>query len=366
MKMKNSRLLFISTLLLFFGVALILAGCGSEETEGTNSSNESEDSGAEKEAIDSSTNVDTEKDQEQYVLKVGHVFDTSHAWNIALEGLAEDVAEATDGNVEIQVYPSSQLGGDRDVAEGLQLGTVEMGLFGTGALQSLDKRMIVEELPYAWPTREHAYAAVDGELGDALADVLLEYDIGTLSWWESGYRHITNSVTPINSPSDLEGIKLRVPEAELRVDTFEELGALPTPMAFSEVFYGLQQNVVHGQENPLATIYTSKFHEVQDHLALSGHIWGSAVLTISQQTMNDLPSEYQEILIEKAEVWKEKERKMIQESDEEMLVKLKEEGMQVTEPDIKAFQEKVSVIWDQYEDEYGKELVDIVRKYSEQ
>lgn len=304
--------------------------------------------------------------QAQTVLKVGHVFAADHPWQIALNGLAEDVAEATDGEVEIEVYPSSQLGGDREMAEGLQLGTVEMALFGTGALQVLDQRLIIEELPYAWPTREHAYAALDGRLGDALADILEGQGIVVLSWWESGYRHITNSVRPIEGPEDLEGLTLRVPEAQLRIDTFRELGARPTPLAFSEVFTALQQGVVDGQENPLATIHASRFYEVQDHLALSGHIWGSGALTISQTALDGLSDENRQILIEQADTWKEREREMIQQSDEEVLAELEEAGMQVTRPDPAEFQAAVEPVWDQYEDVFGSDLLDLVREYSSQ
>lgn len=346
-KQSIAALLFILLLMSAFFI-----GCSSGASD-TDSQEENEDEAAV-----------TEGNVEKISLRVGHVFDVEHPWNISLEGFAKDVAEATDGNVEITVYPSSQLGGDRDMAEGIQMGTIEMGLFGTGALQSLDKRLIVEELPYAWPTREAAYNAIDGELGEALADILLEHGIATISWWESGYRHITNSVKPINTPEDLDGLKLRVPEAELRIDTFSTLGALPTPMAFSEVFYGLQQKVVDGQENPLATIHSSKFYEVQEHLALTGHIWGSAVLTISDKVWQDIPEEYQEIILEKADVWKEKEREMIRQEEEELVGEFESLGMQVTQPDVKPFQEKVAEIWDRYEDEFGKDLVDIVRKYS--
>src|SRR5699024_4582074 len=156
----------------------------------------------------SSNDAESSADQadgsnEKVVLKVGHVFGSDHPWNISLEGLSEDVLEATDGEVEIEVYPNSQLGDDREVAEGIQLGTIDMGLFGTGALQSLDERLIVEELPYAWPTREQAYNAIDGEFGEALAEILTEQGMETISWWESGYRHITNSQKSINNPEDM-------------------------------------------------------------------------------------------------------------------------------------------------------------------
>src|SRR5690554_357072 len=297
-------------------------------------------------------------------LKAGHISAVGHPWHEALVGMAEDVKEGTDGEVIIQVYPSSQLGGEREMAQGLGLGVLEMGLFGTGALQALDKRLIIEELPYAWPTREHAYRALDGELGDALAKVLEEQKITTLSWWESGYRHITNSVRPIQTPEDLKGIKLRVPEAEMRIDTFKIMGALPTPMPFSEVFSGLQQKVVDGQENPLATIYASKFYEVQEHLALSGHIWGSAVLTISTSAWNKLSDEHKAAIQTAADKWKLKERAMIAKSDDEALQKMKAAGVKVTTPDPAQFQKAVQPVSDKYEGTFGKDLMDLVRKYA--
>lgn len=332
-------------------LSLILVGCGSKESAPTGGEERQEGDPA-------------QAAEDRTVLKVGHINAPDHPWNIALEGFAEDVLEATDGEVEIQVFPSSQLGGERDMAEGLKLGTLEMGLFGTGALQSLDERLIIEELPYAWSIRENAYEALDGELGDALNEILKEHSIIGISYWEAGYRHITNSVRPINSLEDLKGLKLRVPEAEMRIDTFKDLGALPTPLAFSEVFTALQQGTVDGQENPLATIAASKFNEVQDHLTLSGHIWGSALLGISEQAWNSLSQEHQDIIIEKAEIWKEKEREMIREAEQELVEQMKESGMQVTEPDVEEFKAAAESVWTKYEDVLGKDLVDIVRKYS--
>lgn len=311
-----------------------------------------------------STGTKPASSNEKIVLKVGHINAPDHPWNIALEGFAKDVAEATNGNLEIQVFPSSQLGGERDMAEGLKLGTLEMGLFGTGALQSLDKRLIIEELPYAWSNRENAYEALDGELGVELNKVLKDQSIIGLSYWEAGYRHITNSVRPINSLEDLKGMKLRVPEAEMRIDTFKDLGALPTPLAFSEVFTALQQGTVDGQENPLPTISSSKFNEVQKYLTISGHIWGSALLGISEKAWNSLSDEYKKIITEKADVWKDKEREMIRKAEEELVEKLKASGMEVTEPEVQPFKDAVQGVWTKYESEFGKDLVDIVRKYS--
>jgi len=302
----------------------------------------------------------------QTVLKVGHVFAADHPWQIALEGLADDVREATGGSVEIQVFPSSQVGGDREMAESMQLGTLEMALFGTGALQVLDPRLIIEELPYAWPTREHAYAALDGRLGDALAGILSGRGIEVISWWESGYRHITNSVRPIETPEDMQGLTMRVPEAALRIDTFRQLGSLPTPMAFSEVFTALQQRVVDGQENPLATIHASRFYEVQEHLALSGHIWGSGALTIAAGALARLSDDERTALMEAAAKWRDIERQMIAESEERLVEVLAAAGVQITRPDPAAFQAAVQPVWDQYESVFGADLLELVREYSQQ
>ncbi|MFM1653909.1 DctP family TRAP transporter solute-binding subunit [Brevibacillus sp. B_LB10_24] len=345
----NKRIARMAALLFHFVLAAALIGCSnsSQPAAGGNSANASSTEAGKK-----------------IILKVGHVFSADHAWQKSLEGMAKDVAEATNGMVEIQVFPSSQLGGDREVAEGMQLGTIEMGLFGTGALQTLDKRMIVEELPYAWPTREQAYAAVDGKLGEALGEVMKEKGLFALSWWESGYRHITNSKNPIEKSEDLKGLKLRVPDADLRIDTFKELGTLPTPMPLSEVFTSLQQGIVDGQENPLSTIYSSKFQEVQSHLALTGHIWGSAVLAISDKKWGQIPEDYQKVIMEKAAIWKEKEREMIRQDDEKLLAELEQAGMKITRPDVKEFREKVQPVWTKYESVFGKDLIDIVRQYS--
>ena len=306
-----------------------------------------------------------QQEKSKHVLKVGHVFAATHPWQTNLEGMAADVLAATDGAVEIQVFPAAQLGGDRDVAEGLRLGTIEMGLFGTGALQSLDKRMIIEELPYAWETREKAYAAMDGKLGEALDEVMLEYDIVGLGYWESGYRHITNNSRPIQTVSDLRGLALRVPEAEMRIDTFRQLGALPTPLAFGELFTALQQGVVSGQENPLATIYSSRFQEVQKYLSLSYHIWGSGYLGISQRSWNALSADQQQILLEQAAIWGEKCRQDIASSDSDYLAMLKAEGMEVNETNFAEFQRAVQPVWEKYEREFGEELMNLVRMYAD-
>ena len=331
----------IFMLLMVFSL-VVVAGCGSNQSK------------------------QTPANAKKHVLKVGHPLAADHPWTIALEGMAKDVKEATKGEVEIQIFPAGQLGSEIDVANGLKMGTIEMGVFGTASLHPLDIRMGIEELPYAWPKRESAYAALDGDLGNELNKIMEKQGIIGLSWWEAGYRQTTNNRNPINSVGDFKGLKIRVPNNAMRIETFKLLGAEPTPIAFAEVFTALQQGAVDGQENPLVTIQSSKLYEVQKYLSITNHIWGSGYLAISKQAFDDLSPEQQKILREKAQIWRDKERKMIRESEEKAVQDLKNAGMQVTEPNYQEFKAAETSLWNKYEGIYGKELMDLVKKYSQQ
>ncbi|MBF6842276.1 TRAP transporter substrate-binding protein DctP, partial [Acinetobacter baumannii] len=131
----------------------------------------------------------------------------------------------------------------------------------------------IEDLPYMWADIENAREAYRGEFGEALADIMSEQGMTQIGYLEWGFRHITNNEGPIVEPEDLEGLNIRVAETALRVDAFEQVGALPTVMAFSEVYGALQQGALDAQENPLANIVAPRFYEVQDYLSLTGHFY---------------------------------------------------------------------------------------------
>jgi len=159
----------------------------------------------------------------EVVFKLGHVLPAEHSWGICSLGFAEEVTKKTEGRVTIEVYHNAQLGDEKDMVEGLQLGTLQMGLIGGDAFQGLEPKMGIQELPYAWEDHFHAYRAFDGELGDKLLDLLAKKGIIGLSWWENGFRNITNNKRPINMPEDLNGLKLRVTPSKMRLDTFNAL-----------------------------------------------------------------------------------------------------------------------------------------------
>ena len=278
-----------------------------------------------------------------------------------MEQFAKAVEHDSGGRIKIQVVHGGALGGDREMGEQIRLGGLEMGLIHTTVL-GLDPRLQIEELPFAWARREQAYAALDGELGAKLLEILSKKGIKGLAWYENGYRDLTNNVRPIREPSDLKGLKIRMAELKMRIDTFKLLGANPIPMAFPELFTALQQGTVDGQENPLAIIKTSKFNEVQKYLSTSGHIWGSVLLMINKDIWEKLPADLQKILMRNAVKYRDIERKMIQESDVKILAELKK-SMQVNEVDKAAFRKAVAPIYESYRPVFGDELMKLVEKY---
>jgi tripartite ATP-independent transporter DctP family solute receptor len=297
------------------------------------------------------------------VIKIGHVLNPDHVWNTSLTGFADEVQKSTNGRVVVKVYPSSQLGNEKDMIEGMALQTVDGGLIGGGSFQALDPKFGIEALPYAWPTHESAYRALDGELGNQLLKILAAKGVVGLAWWENGFRHITNNKRPIAEPADLVGLKIRVTPDKMRLDTFKTLGASPMPINFGELYTALQQGVVDGQENPFAIIYSSAFYEVQKYLSLSGHIWGSALLCVNTSLWKRLSAEDQATVLKLAAKWRDEERRLTVAQENDFLAKLKQKGMQVNEVDKPAFKNAVKSIWAEYEPVFGKDMMILVEKY---
>ncbi|MDO6728803.1 DctP family TRAP transporter solute-binding subunit [Marinovum sp. 2_MG-2023] len=296
-------------------------------------------------------------------VRLGHVLPESHSWHIAATGFADEVTAKTDGRVKIEVFASGQLGSEKEVIEGLQFGSVQAGLIGSGSFQAIEPRMGIIEMPYAWGARDQAFAALDGDLGDALEEMLDAKGIKVLGWWENGFRNITNSVRPIEKPADLDGIKIRVTPDKVRLATFEGLGAEPAPLSFGELYSALQQGVFDAQENPLAIIYSSSFFEVQKYVSMSEHIWGAATLTMSNATWNKISPEDQAIVTEAATSWGAQQRDMVAAANAELVAQLEAKGMIFNEVDKAAFIEAVAPIWEDQKDVYGEDLLAILNTY---
>jgi TRAP-type C4-dicarboxylate transport system substrate-binding protein len=177
---------------------------------------------------------------------------------------------------------------------------------------------------------------------------------------------MTNNRGPINTPADMTGLKTRVTPDKMRLDTFTALGANPAPLAFGELYSALQQKVFDAQENPLSIIYTSSFFDVQQYASLTGHVWGPASLIISKPVWKKISDEDKAIILEAAATWRDKQREMVQEGEQEYVRLLEEKGMKVNTVDPAPFMEAVQPVWAEYEKVFGQDLMDTLQQYRQE
>lgn len=298
-------------------------------------------------------------------MNVAHVLSDTHPCHLALLEFAKAVKEETNNRIDITVVSGGALGSELDEIEQVRMGALGMSLlYGISNFQGMEPVCAIEELPFMWKTREDAYAAFDGELGKKLSERIEKHGFKVLAYWENGFRNFTNNRRPIVKTEDMKGIKFRVAESAIRLDTFKTLGATAIPMPFPELFTALQQGTVDGQENPISIIYTSRFYEVQKFLSLSGHIWNAALLVVNPAQWKRLSENDRRIVENNALKYRTVARENIKRQSDELIGELKNKGMKVNEVDKKAFQDAVKPVWDKYESKFGKEFMDLVRKYS--
>nr|WP_072514110.1 TRAP transporter substrate-binding protein [Ndongobacter massiliensis] len=281
-------------------------------------------------------------------IRVGHVLAPTHPYNLGLLKFAELVEEKTDGKVKVDVFHSSQLGNERDMVEGLQLGTLEMALISTAPLSSFTTDFLVFDLPFIFKDAPHAREVLDGPIGDRLFATLKDQMVIGLAYWENGFRSVTNNARPIETPADLAGLKIRTMENPVHMDSFSALGAAPTPMAFGELFTALQQKTIDGQENPLPIVDTSKFYEVQKYLSLTEHFYAPAPLLVSEDFFEKLPEDIQKAIQEAAYEARDYERAQIDEMNARLLTELEDRGMEINAPDKAPFIEAVQSVYQKY------------------
>ena len=295
---------------------------------------------------------------EKMVLRVSITLDPSSHYYKGLEMLDKLLKERTNGELSLEIYHSAQLGSERDAVEGVSLGTLEMTLSSTGPLGNFTKDFMIFDLPFIIQDREKAYAWMDGPEGQRILNSLLGQNIVGLSIWENGFRHLTNSQRPVVKPEDVKGLKIRLMENPVHLATFRALDAYPTPMPFGELFTALQQKTVDGQENPLVIIETSKFYEVQNQLALSGHFYSPAILLINKAVWEEKLTEEQRQIFQKAAAEaRDWERNYSREMDEKLAATLKSRGMNVTEPDKKVWKDAVASVYAEFEGTLGKDAI---------
>jgi len=296
-------------------------------------------------------------------LKVGHTLsDTSH-YQKGMEKFKELVKTKTNGQVDLQIFPNGSLGGERDMIEGLNVGSIDMVLTSTGPMSGFAPEVTVVDLPFLFRDADHAHKVLDGEIGaDLRKKVEEKTGVKTLAWWENGFRSVTTKDKAVQKPEDLKGIKIRTMENDIHMDSFKAMGAQPTPMAFTELFTALQQGVIDAEENPIPVIMTSRFYEVQKHLTLTRHFYNPSLMLISKSKFDSLTPEQQKAIEEAAVEAGKYERQVVQDMEKQYLTELKSKGMEIIEnPDLRPFQDAVKPVYEKYEPQFGKELIDKIR-----
>lgn len=268
---------------------------------------------------------------------------------------ADLVKEKTNGRVILDVYPAGQLGNEKDIVDGLEMGTIQFNIAGTAEWAKRDDVVSVFEAPFLFRDRQHLMNFYDSALGqDLLEDFSEKVGVRSLGFMYYGTRHVTTGKAPVKSPADMKGLKLRCPDNPLYLNTVKAMGANPTPMAFAEVYLALQQGVVDGQENPPATIETMKFYEVQEYLIETGHIVAGLMIWTNEEFFSGLEPDLQEAIKSAAQEACDWTNEYAFRMEDEALEKLGTEyGMTRIVPDRAAFMANAQSLLADFEKQWG-------------
>lgn len=303
-------------------------------------------------------NIDEQTGQK--TIRLAHLVNPTQSTHIMSEEFKKQIEEESDGRLKVELYPSGSLfPSDREAIEAVQLGNVEMTIPALASVSGFDQDFMILDLPYLFEDTEEAYSVLDGPFGQGLLDGLEDVNIKGLVYGENGFRHITNNLHPVYTPDDIEGQKMRTLESPVHADVFNAFGANASPFAFGEMYSTLQQGTYDAMESPIALMYTSNLYEVQQYMSLTSHVYMPVALLMNNDFYESLEPDLQEIVMDAAEDYREDQRILSQEQNEEYMEEMVEAGLQVndvTDEEKQAFSEKSEPVYDKYEEMLGSEL----------
>ncbi|MDO5528191.1 MAG: TRAP transporter substrate-binding protein [Paracoccus sp. (in: a-proteobacteria)] len=286
----------------------------------------------------------------------------THPVGNGVEKMRECMTERTDGKWTLNAFWSSALGDDLTSAQALRSGTLEMVITSTSPLVGIEPALGVFDLPFLFANEAEADAVLDGPFGEMISEKMAENGLVNLSFWENGFRNLTNSVRPVASLSDFEGLRVRVMQNNIFLDTFQALGTNAMPMAFGEVFTALETGAIDAQENPYVTIDTSQFYEVQDYLSATRHAYTPFMVLYSKPMFDSYSEEEQQILRDCAMEGQTVQREVSRELSDTALAHVQEEGgmefNEISEENLAEIRERVAPVYDRHKEEIGADVVD--------
>ena len=295
-------------------------------------------------------------------LKIGYLYSKDSQLGAGALAFADEVATRTGGRYAIDQYPNAALGGELEMLEALRSGEIDLAFITGAPITSVIPEHGIFDIPFLFRDATHAHAVLDSPIGRGYLEMFGRKQVVALAWGENGMRHLTNSLRPVHSPKDIQGLRLRVPQSEIMVKSFEALGAHAEQLAFPALYGALEAGRFDGQENPIATIESAKFARVQKHLTLTGHVYSTAVVLMSQDAWKDLVETDKPAFVEAARIGGIASRRFAGKAEQEGVQRLAKEGMQViTEIDRDTFVAALAPVTQEFARRFGSDVIERIR-----
>lgn len=292
-----------------------------------------------------------------YTIKAAHMAADTNPWQYSLLEFEKLVEQRSNGKIQVDTYYGGTLGYDRDLIEGMQAGTVDVAFVTTAPLSGFVPEVGVLDLPYVFRDWAHLEKFLDSEPAKELSALIEQKGLINIGFYPQGFRQATNSKKPINTLEDFKGIKMRVMQSDVFIDTFQALGASPVPMAWAEVPTSLQQGAIDGQENGILTNYSNKIWEIQKYMSLTSHCAYMTTMLGSKINLSKLPEDYQKIIIEAGKEATVNGMKKIQADEETTLKDIAAKGLAVNEVDTTEFAKATEPVRKKFTDKYGDKIL---------
>lgn len=305
---------------------------------------------------DSGSGTSQEADKPTYKFKIGYNTNEESIRAVYADVFADYVTEKTEGRVTFDMFPNEILGSEQDMVDQVQMGELEFQVAGGGMMSNAIPEFAIMSLPFLVESFDELHAVLDGPLGEEWKELGEQHGFKVLGYGDLGFAHVTNSVRPINSPGDMQGLTMRAPNGPQYILPFAELGSSVSTMPFQEVYLALNQGVVDGQFNPLDAIYQTNFHEVQDYLAMTYMYNFHTKLIMNKDLYDRLDEELQQIIQEAAEVGAAATREYALEMENDMLSIIEPHFTEITYPDLEPFREAVAPAYDEFRELFGEDV----------
>lgn len=267
----------------------------------------------------------------EFTITAGHGATVDHFHHTSYMHFRDLIQEGSNGRISVKVHPNGVFGGDREVIEHVQLNNLQVGLPSAAPLAAFIPQMNLWEIPFLFDSAEHAYATVDSAFGQSILDRADQFGMVGLAYWDNGFRNLTTRSTRVEGPADVENLSIRTLENTAHIRAWQAVGANPTPMAFGEVYVGLQQGTIQAQENPLPLIESQRFYEVQQYVVLTQHLYNPSPFLMNRDFYSGLPGSLQDLVSQAAIDTRDYCRDLGEQADQSALETIQDAGVEVVE-----------------------------------